>query len=800
MIPPRATYRLQLGKNLTLADAIGLVPYLDDLGVSHAYLSPVLKARAGSGHFYDTVDHGEIDPVLGTIEDFRALARALQARGMGIVLDFVPNHMGIGGADNALWLDVLRHGPASRYADWFDIDWHPPRPGMEGKLLVPFLGKPYAEVLADGDLCLKADEGGFAVWAYGKEKLPVRPEDCAGLLDQFGSAEAVLAAHAAPAALDRLIARQYWRLAHFSTGASEVNYRRFFVHSDLVGIRIERKDVFDHAHRLIFALIDEGLVDGLRIDHVDGLADPAGYLQQLRAAAPRPIYLAVEKILAPHETLPGDWPIEGTTGYEAGAVLARVLTQGRGDDALSTAYRDAVADVCPFPQEIRRCKKRVLDNELAAEMGALARLSARLAWSVPASADLTETDLHAAWCEVISQLEVYRTYMSRRIDARDRREFGLALARARRSRVQTQPAVFDFIAATVCGTLGPEYAVEHVQGVLRRFQQLSGPAMAKGLEDTALYRYNRLLSLNEVGARPDRFGLSVAAFHDTNRRRLATHPHTMLATSTHDAKLGEDSRMLIAAIGDDPARWSRAVAEWRALLGVSIRGIHPNDLYRFFQLLLGGWPIAADAEGFAERLTGAMMKSLREARQRTDWSVNNVRYETRIADLVGAVLGNAEFLESFHAVRARFEAIGRRKSLMQLALKLTIPGIADIYRGAEDWEQNFVDPDNRRSVDFDGLARRLGAPAAGRDDKLMLTQRLLRLRKDNPRLFAGGSYEPLERGPDLLAFQRRLGTARLTVLADLSTGHERGLAEMDALGAVVAGSRQGPFWVGFEDA
>lgn len=799
MIPPRATYRLQLSKDFTLADATALVPYLETLGVSHAYLSPVLKARSGSSHFYDTVDHGEIDPVLGTIAEFRALARALQARGMGIVLDFVPNHMGIGGAENALWLDVLRHGQASRYADWFDIDWRPPRPGMDGKVLAPILGKPYAEVLADGDIGLKADGDGFAIWVYGTEKLPVRPEDCADLLARFGTAAAAVAAHATPMALDRLIARQHWRLAHFSTGASEINYRRFFIHSDLVGIRIERPDVFEHAHRLIFALIAEGLVEGLRIDHVDGLADPAGYLQRLRAAVPRPIYLIVEKIVAPHETIPSDWPIEGMTGYEAGAALARVLTQERGQEAITAAYRDAVGETCPVREEIFRCKRRVLDNELAAEMGALARLSARLAWSVPASADLTESDLHRAWREIISQLEVYRTYIRpETADTRAGREFGIALARARRRQAQIQPAVFDFIEALVCGGLGPDYSTPHARAMVRRFQQLSGPAMAKGLEDTALYRYNRLLSLNEVGARPDRFSMSIAAFHDSNRRRLAAHPHAMLTTSTHDTKLGEDSRMRIAALGDDPLLWRGAVAAWRSILEASARGVHPNDLYRFFQLLLGGWPIAGDVAGFSERLTAAMMKSLREARQRSDWNVNNGPYEAGVRHLVHSALENAEFLESFHAVRGRFEAIGRRKSLIQVALKLTIPGVPDIYRGAEDWEQSFVDPDNRRPVDFAVLWRRLGEPEAGGNEKLVLTQRLLHLRRENAELFAGGSYEPLDRGADVLAFRRQAGASRLLVLADLSPGHARGFTATEMPGLTVAGSQQGPFWVVFE--
>lgn len=447
MKPPRATYRLQLNKDFTLADARALVPYLEELGVSHAYLSPILMAQPGSTHGYDTVDHTRINPEVGTLDDFRALAAALQVRDMGIILDFVPNHMGIGGASNALWLDVLRQGPHSRYADWFDIDWRPPRPGMDGKVLVPFLGKSFAEVLADGDICLKADGEGFAVWAYDKEKLPIRSEDGAVLIGQYGDAETAVAAHADPELLQDLIARQHWRLAHFATAADEINYRRFFINSELAGIRIDRSDVFDDAHALIFSLIAEGLVDGLRIDHVDGLLDPLGYLKTLRSKSPRPIYLAIEKILAPHEYLRGNWPVEGTTGYEAGADLTRLLTQRRGEPVLTEIY-PAFAGAAPAPHdEAYRCKLRVMDNELAAELSNLARQTARLAWSVAASADLTEAALKRGWREVIAQLEVYRVYADGDgLALRDRRELSLALARARQTQPHIQPAIFDFVA------------------------------------------------------------------------------------------------------------------------------------------------------------------------------------------------------------------------------------------------------------------------------------------------------------------------------------------------------------------
>lgn len=799
MRPPRATYRLQLNKDFSLVDAKALVPYLDELGVSHAYLSPILMAQPGSTHGYDTVDHTRINPEIGTLNDFRALAAALQARGMGVILDFVPNHMGIGGASNTLWLNVLRHGQDSPYAAWFDIDWQQPRPGMEGKVLVPFLGKSFVEVLADGDICLKADGEGFAVWAYDKEKLPIRPEDGDVLISQYSNADTAVAAHADRDLLRDLITRQHWRLAHFATAADEINYRRFFINSELAGIRIDRSDVFDHAHALVFSLIKDGLVDGLRIDHIDGLRDPLGYLKTLRGRSPRPIYLAVEKILAPHEYLRRDWPVEGTTGYEVGADLTRLLTQRRGERVLTETYHAFVGAVPTPHDEACRCKLRVMDNELAVELSNLARHAARLAWSVAATADLTEAALKRAWRDVIAQLEVYRVYADGRgLASRDRRELALALARARRARPQIQPATFDFIEALLFGTLGARYDACVAAEIIGRFQQYTGPVMAKGVEDTALYRYSRLVALNEVGAHPDRFSQSIAAFHDRNIRRLQRHPYCLIGTSTHDTKRGEDIRLLISAIADIPQPWAEAVVTWRSLLGSEAENVHPNDLYLLFQLMLGGWPIAGDTQDFDDRLKGAMTKSLREARQRSDWGVNDLNYEKRIETLIDCMLDDERFLASFHPVRALYGQIGRRKALIQVGLKFTIPGVPDVYRGAEDWEQSLVDPDNRRPLDFPDLQRRLAEPEVGRDDKLLMTQQLLRLRRNNPELFSEGSYEPIDFGLDLLGFRRRYAEVTMTVLADLSPGHSAGLGDRSERGRYVAGGSDGSISVYIE--
>lgn len=777
----RATYRLQLNKDFTFAHAQELVPYLATLGVSHAYLSPILKAQPGSTHGYDTVDHTLINPELGTLDDFRALAAALRDAGLGIILDFVPNHMGVGGSQNWLWLDVLKHGETSQYANWFDIDWGPARADLAGKLMVPFLGTSYAEALANGDLTLKQDGDGLAVWAYDLEKLPVRDEDAEALLQRYGSIEAAITALAGHkdeptswAALDAVIENQHWRLMRYSSAADDINYRRFFINSELGGIRIDRPEVFNHAHQMIFSLIEEGLVDGLRIDHVDGLLDPKGYLETLQAKSPREIYLVIEKILAPHEQLRDDWPVDGTTGYEFGAELTRVLNFAGGEQQVTQTYRDFVGETLEPEAEAYRCKLRVMDNELAAELAALGKQLAHLAGSVPATRDLTQNGLRKALREVIAHLTLYRTYIDDSgVHERDAREIGLAVGKARQTQPSYTPALFDFIESLLLGKLDHQYDPRRVAGVVGKIQQYTGPAMAKGLEDTALYRYNRLLALNEVGAHPDRFSLSIAAFHDANKRRSDNHPLSMLATSTHDTKRGEDTRAMIGAVADAPELWDAAVTEWRNLLAPT--DIHPNDQYVFFQLVLGGWPIAGDAPDLAERIKGAMEKAVREARERSDWGVNNTEYEEKLAAFIDNALGNAAFLERFHALRAPLAEIGRRKALIQLGLKLTSPGIPDIYRGAEDWEQSFVDPDNRRALDFDRLASRLNAPEGADDEKLVLTQKLLQLRQRHPALFSTGSYQPLDFGPTTLAFVREADGVQVLVAADMSAGHGAGI-------------------------
>lgn len=792
IVAPTATYRLQLNKDFTFSDAKALIPYLRDLGVSHLYLSPILKARPGSTHGYDTVDHQQINPELGTLDEFRALVAAARDAKLGILLDFVPNHMGVGGADNGLWLDVLQHGKASQYADWFDIDWAVPDQRLTGKLLVPFLGLSYAEALHTGQIVLQAESDSIAIWAHGEHKMPLRPEDEQHVLEHYGSyakaASALNGIENEPAswlALDELIDRQHWRLAYYLNAADEINYRRFFTNSDLAGIRIDRPEVFDHAHQLIFQLIAEGLVDGLRIDHVDGLLDPKGYLDQLVAHSPRPIYLLIEKILAPHEQLRADWPVHGTTGYEFGAHLTRLLTNTAGEAELSETYQEFSGNAVTPEDEAYRSKLHIMDGELAADLTALARQFTELARTVPDTADLTENGLRKGLRELIAGLTVYRTYVdSPAPSERDQREISFAAAKARQARRFDNPAVLDFLEQALNGYLSHQYSPAVLLAAIGKFQQLTGPVMAKGLEDTALYRVNRLVSLNEVGAHPDRFSIGVEAFHAANQQRLAQHPSAMLATTTHDTKRGEDTRTRIAAIADHPALWHAAISEWRELLPKD--SISSNELYLFFQLLLGGWPHfeqqdSAALQVLAERLKGAMVKSVREARINSEWNLPNSAYEEGVGQFIADAMANTAFLASFAASADRLSAAGQRKSLVQLALKLTVPGVPDIYRGAEDWEQSFVDPDNRRPVDFGDLAKRLGAadtPPA--DTKLRLTQILLQLRRSHPQLFTGGSYAPIIVPDGFIAFSRHADGYELRLVADLGAAR-RALPATSAL-------------------
>jgi len=846
---PRSTYRLQLNKAFTFRDVEAIAAYLQALGISHVYLSPILAARPGSTHGYDTIDHTQINPELGTLDEFRQMARTLREAGISIVLDIVPNHMGIGGDGNALWLDVLEWGRASRYADWFDIDWEPSDPTLWHKVLVPFLGSAYGEALRDGavELRFDAEAGAFAVWLHGEHKLPVCPDHYGPLLEaisgplaaaghRFEDAMNGSGGRAAGDALKRslarlcaeqpefrtsieatvrrfneepgrtrlaaLVERQAWRPARYSVAADDINYRRFFVVSDLAAVRVERDDVFDHVHALTFQLVAEGWVDGLRIDHIDGLFDPKAYCLALRNKCPRPIYLVVEKILAEDEPLRADWDAEGTTGYEFAAAATRLLTDPAGERRLSETYERFTGRAETLDEIESSAKLDIIDFEMAAELDGLTSRLRKIAASDPLTADLTRNALRNALRAIVAALAVYRTYVAKgEVSEDDRERVRRAVASAVEATPALAPEVFAFI-ERVLTSAAPGAALEAAM----RIQQYSGPVMAKGLEDTALYRFNRLIALSDVGQRPDRFHDSVADFHAFMTERLPGQRHGLLTSSSHDTKRGEDTRARIAALSGCAEAWAGSVTEWtRQLAGQGAPEIDRNDLYYFLQMLVGAWP-AEFAEGlplpegaleaFRERMDQAMLKSIREARVHTNWMVPHADYEARVNTLVQAALSPAAdnaFLPSFRAFEAGVAWSGAQNGLIQSAIKLTAPGVPDIYQGAELWEQSLVDPDNRRPVDYARRAALLrdvsGVDMAelARDFrsgaiKLAVVSRLLAFRALHPLLFAEGSYEPVAvTGADagrVVAYLRQGEGQRMLVLACLQPWRSQPSAEL----------------------
>jgi (1->4)-alpha-D-glucan 1-alpha-D-glucosylmutase len=858
---PRATYRLQFHKDFGFDKAAEIAPYLASLGISHVYASPWMKARPGSLHGYDIVDHHALNPELGDQAAFDRMVAALQASGLRQILDFVPNHMGVGGSDNPLWLDVLEWGPDSAHAGWFDIDWGSDRQYLHDTLLVPFLGNQYGLELQAGKLVVKFDEheGSFAVWAYDVHKLPICPLHYSRILgnehpeierlgDDFASlpdwrpqvtrradelkAElarcwlehedvrkamqaALLEINGTPGheqswgRLNALIRDQYWRAAYFRVAADDINYRRFFNVNDLAGLRMELPEVFDHAHRLILQLLENGTLDGIRIDHIDGLLNPKEYLERLRASAgSEPFYLVVEKILAHHEGLREDWPVQGTTGYEFTNLVLGLLIDPAAEQSFNHTYLNFAGVQKPFSEIVHECKLRIMRNEMSSELNVLAQEAARVAHSNPLTADFTQNILRRAIREVVACFPVYRTYVDTGGAAteNDLRDLDWAIKRARVTEADVDPSVFDFLHRLLSGELVSQgrsgFSRQAVLRCAMKFQQYSGPVMAKGLEDTAFYRYNRFVALNEVGGQPDHFGVSIAAFHKANVNRLKRWPDTMLTTSTHDTKRGEDTRARLAALSELPDEWSRQVLGWSKILRArrgDIEATAPpdrNDEYLFYQLLVGAWPTElmepgtldeAALHSYTERIKGAMLKSMREAKVHTTWASPNTAYEEAVLTFVGDALcpGRSQaFLATFLPFQERLAKLGLHNSLVQATLKLTVPGVPDVYQGADLWDLSLMDPDNRRPVEYDQRSRLLADldACASRGKlsipslmehwhdgaiKLFVTSAVLRFRRDNAELFAKGEYEPLTangvRADNICAFARRLGQDRVLV-------------------------------------
>ncbi|HEY1749683.1 MAG TPA: malto-oligosyltrehalose synthase [Caulobacteraceae bacterium] len=789
---PRATYRLQFHAGFPFAAAIPLAPYLAQLGVSHVYASPIATARTGSAHGYDVVDPTTINPELGGEAGFRELAAALKAHGLGLILDIVPNHLAVGHADNRWWNDVLEKGESSDFAQLFDIDWRGPDPALQGKLLAPFLGAPYGEALAAGDVRLKLDEdGSFAVWAYDTHRFPIRRQDydhiLAQGLDWFDPADPE-----GRARLHALMDRQHWRLAWWRTAGDEINWRRFFDITTLAGVRVERSDAFELLHGLPLRLYAEGLIDGLRADHVDGLVDPGSYGRTLRNRLARlregeHAYVVFEKVLGEGETLAPDWGVDGTTGYDFMDEVSRLLHDGAGSAALAGFWSQVSGRPASFAAEETAARGQVLLTMFGAQLIAATRAFHALARHDLATRDISRGAIERALIAMATGLPAYRTYAT----AAGMPDWGRPVLEqdveaAQGLAAQWEAQTLDQIAAWLKGEGEPTLRGE----AARRWQQLSAPVAAKAVEDTAFYRYGALLSRNDVGSHPARFAASIADTHAAFAARSAAFPRAMLTTATHDHKRGEDVRARLAVLSEVPQVWIEAAQRWRQLNAPLRSGadlaVDPGDELMLYQTLVGAWPLdpaERAPDGLAQlrdRVAGWQEKALREAKLRSSWAEPDGAYEQRCRAFLAALMDparSAPFLGGVSEFVDRIAAAGALNSLSQTVLRCAAPGVPDLYQGAELWDLSLVDPDNRRPVDY---AARQQALAAGRSPadlvgtwrdgrlKQAILARALKAKAGNAALAAGDYLALPAAGPrasSVLAFARRQGAQMAVVVA-----------------------------------
>jgi len=795
--------RLQLHAGFTFADAARLVPYLADLGISHLYASPILTARAASMHGYDVVDPTRVNPELGGEPALRDLVATLRAAGLGLIVDIVPNHMAVGGSDNAWWQDVLRHGPASRYAGYFDIDWHPADPELQNKLLAPFLGQPYGEALQAGHLQLAEDSAGVPVIRYYDDIYPVAPRDHAEIA-ALRAAAYDPATEDGRARLHRLLERQYYRLAWWGTAGDEINWRRFFDINSLAALRIEREEVFEATHATLFRLYAEGLIDGMRVDHVDGLTDPPGYCRRLRArlnaltterpanapaAAP---YIVVEKILGAGETMPTDWGVDGTSGYDFMDQVSAVQHDQEAERILAFFWSAVSGRPADFATEEARARRQILERGFDAQLEATATTLHHLARLDPLNRDTTQPAIRRALLALLAHFPVYRTYDAGRTRSPgEQAAFAKALDAAKADAPLHLHPVLDRIDRWLGGEDPAKPGAALRQAASRRFQQLSAPVAAKAVEDTAFYRYARLLSRNDVGFDAARLGAEPAEFHAAAVARGETFPDALLATATHDHKRGEDLRARLAVLSEIPDAWRTTVQHWMQA-SAAHRGDAaaptPGDEAQLYQMIIGAWPMtlsATDADGckqFAERLAGWQQKAIREAKLQGDWTGPDEPYEAAARDFLFSLLApGSTFAAEAQQFVQRIAPAGAVNGLVQTLLKLTAPGVPDFFQGTEFWDFSLVDPDNRRPVDFSArikalrTARSPAALAPGWRDgrvKQAVIARALALRRAVPDLFARGAYRPLDvTGPfarHVLAFARMHANAiSLTVVPRL---------------------------------
>ncbi len=776
-----STYRLQLN-GLGFARAAQLVPYLDALGVETLYVSPVTMAAPGSTHGYDVVDPTRLDPALGSADDLDALLAALAGRAMSLLIDAVPNHMAAVAA-NPWWWDVLERGSGSAFAPYFDIDWTK----HEGRVLLPVLSRPLAAVIADAELAVGLEDGA-AVLSYFEHRFPISPGTPAGLVRELATERSAAADYADKMA--ELLGHQHYRLASWRLGRHEGNYRRFFDVDGLVGVRVEEPTVYEATHPLLLRLAADERVAGLRVDHVDGLADPAGYLAQLRDDLDRgqgtgPV-LVVEKVLARDERLPSSWTVDGTTGYEFADLAGSLLVDVVGADAIGRLAAGWGGDDGPFDELATASKRFVQETLFPGQLARLTDLVASCVSRAPGGHDLARPDLVGALAELAAQLGVYRTYVDASGASReDRRRLRRAAAGARAHLDDEGRRVLDLVLPLLAGDEHDRSAGQAGRAVLdpvrlelvQRWQQHTGAVTAKGVEDTALYRWRGLAALTEVGTDPGRPPVTVDQFHQAMARRGRNGRGSLSATSTHDTKRSEDVRSRLAALSELPVTWDEHVTRWHRWHRSLAATPDPRDELFAYQTIVGAWPLDPDdRRGFSRRVQDYMVKALREEKFRTSWLRPDEDYERVVRSFVGTVLApsNRRFRADLGRLLEAVGPAGAANALAMTVLKCTVPGVPDLYQGTEVWSHSLVDPDNRRPVDFDrrarwllevdratdgeALATRLLASWPDGRLKLMVTQRLLRLRRDRPRLFDDGSYLPLDiRGPlsgHLVAYAR----------------------------------------------
>ncbi len=926
---PVSTYRLQFNRHFRFTDAKAIVPYLNALGISDIYSSPYFKAREGSLHGYDIVDHSLLNPEIGSEKEYNEMIDEIQSRGMGQILDIVPNHMCIASRENSWWMDVLENGLSSIFADFFDIDWEPVKKELKDKILLPVLGDQYGNVLENKEIQVVFENGSFFIYYYDN-KFPIAPETYISILQHRIEIIEQTLSHEDPAycellsiitalnhlppyretdneriaeryrekeiikrrilnlynessvlrefidenmkifnglkgdpesfnLLDAILNNQVYRLSHWRVATDEINYRRFFDINELGAIRVENIAVFEETHKLIFRLIKEGKVTGLRIDHPDGLYNPSEYFHRLQrrcfvslrtgidesqvieselmkeyyellSSYPnyKPFYIIGEKILGKGERMPDDWPIFSTTGYAFLNILNGIFVDTANAGKLDEIYTRFIKSDVNLSEIVYEKKKLIMQTAMSSEVRTLAHYLNYLSEKNRHTRDFTLSSLREAMIEVIACFPVYRTYIDTTgVNERDRRYVEHAVYKAKRRNPVTSESVFDFLKAVLLLDYPTNLDIEDIkewQDVVMRFQQITGPVMAKGVEDTTFYVYNRLVSLNEVGGNPERLGTPLEAFHGQNIERSKNWPHALIATSTHDTKRGEDLRARINIISEIPDEWKECILRWKRLNkkkkiivdGQSVPDL--NEEYLLYQTLAGAWPVSRDSdeehEIFKKRMKEYMLKAIRESKVNTSWINPNHLYEEAVLAFIDGILsrnaGNL-FLIDFEKCQERISNLGMFNSLSQTLLQITSPGVPDFYQGTELWDFSLVDPDNRRPVDYtlrtgileelrkreastlpSEIARELTLNKINGKVKLYLIYKALNYRRDKRELFEEGDYVPIEaagvNANHVVSFARISGSKNIIVIAPRFYSQLVNIQDMLPLGEVWNGS------------